>query len=162
MIILGIDPGSVRVGYGIIKKEKNHISLLDAGLLLIPQKNSSGEKLVSLELDLKRIIKTWKPERVGVEKIFFTKNKKTGIAVAESRGIIIKTLTEKKIPIFELSPTTVKSSITGNGRSDKKDVGKMVGMFLHIEPKKYIDDTLDAIAIAIVVSHMNEIIQKQI
>jgi crossover junction endodeoxyribonuclease RuvC len=156
MIILGIDPGSVRVGYGVLEKNGNEITLKDAGLLSIPQKESSGKRLVSLENDLQKIIHTWKPNRVGVEKIFFTKNKKTGISVAESRGVIMKTLSESHMDIFELSPTTIKMSITGNGKSDKKDVERMVKMILKIQTKQFIDDTIDAIAIGYVTAFLNK------
>lgn len=152
MIILGIDPGSVRVGYGLMKKRGGKLMHLKSGLIKIPP-NDHGKQLLALEGGLEEIISEFKPDVVGLEKIFVSKNKKTGVFVAEARGIILKVIAAHKIRLIEFSPPSIKLAVTGDGRADKKSVAKMVGLFLNIDTRKIIDDTTDALAIAIAASN---------
>ncbi|MEX1014488.1 MAG: crossover junction endodeoxyribonuclease RuvC [Candidatus Paceibacterota bacterium] len=148
MIFLGIDPGTVRVGYGVIEKNGGTYKYKESGLLKIENKEQKS-RLLKIEEELEKIIKRIKPDKAGVEKIFFSKNKKTAIKVAEARGVIISTLHKNNIDLIELSPTQIKLSVAGNGRSSKEAVAKMVNYFLNINTNKLIDDETDAIAIAI-------------
>lgn len=150
MIVLGIDPGSVRVGYGLIKTDGNRIFYLESGLLRV--NSSEIDSLRAMEENLKEIIKKHKPVRAGVEKIFFVRNQKTGIKVAEARGVILNTIAKMGLEIKELSPSEVKLSLTGNGGASKKGVAKMVRFFVELPEGKIIDDATDAVAIAIAVS----------
>jgi len=147
MIILGIDPGLTRAGYGLIKKEGSHLSLISCGLLQTSSLNHF-DRLLELNAHLKDIISQNSPVALGLEKLYFSKNKKTGLAVAESRGAIILTAKNAGLPIFEFDPTQIKSSITGFGQASKKDIKKYVELILK-EPINKVDDALDALAIAI-------------
>ena len=146
--ILGIDPGSSRTGWGLIEKQGGNLKLLDAGIIEIKTKNPN-EKLFYLTRDFQKLLQKTKPKVVAVEKLFFTKNIKTGIEVAQTRGAIILEVTKYKIPIVELSPSEVKLAVTGYGLSDKKGVAKMVAKILNTEKLVGFDDASDALAIAI-------------
>jgi len=155
MIILGIDPGTTRIGYGFIKKEGGKLRHLESGLVKFP-KNDTREKLVILEESINGLIQKHRPEKVGVEKLYFTKNKKTAIAVAEARGVILNTIIKTGTPFLEIGPGEVKLAVTGDGRATKEAVARMVNYFLEIKPKKMVDDVSDALAIAIAVSNRNK------
>ncbi len=155
MTILGIDPGSVRVGYGLIARNKNSFVYHTSGLLPIPD-GEQGAQLFTLERSLEKVIDAGPhPDVAVVEKLFFTKNKKTAIRVAQARGVIIKTLAAHGIPIEELSPSSIKLAVTGSGTADKKAVAKMVALTLGIDVHKRIDDETDALAIAIAGSSLH-------
>lgn len=149
LIILGIDPGNVRAGYGVIKKDGGKFIPLGSGLLEIGRDGNVGAQLVALEKDLRRIIKTYHPDAAGLERLFATNNVKTVMGVAEARGVIRKVIFESGIKLIELAPQTIKLSVTGSGRADKKAVAKMVSIILAMKTDKLIDDTTDALAIAI-------------
>jgi crossover junction endodeoxyribonuclease RuvC len=149
MIILGIDPGTRRIGYGIVRKDGSEVVFVAAGLLDI----KSGDDITALceaRRDLDRLIKKYKPDRMGIEKLYFAKNQKTAIAVAQARGVILLAAGEHGISIKEYTPNEVKSGITGYGFSDKKAVLKMVRLILGKHDLKIIDDASDSLAIAII------------
>jgi crossover junction endodeoxyribonuclease RuvC len=152
MIILGIDPGNVRTGYGLIKKEGGKLIYLKSGLVKIPTKIDEGGRLLALEKELGKILDEYRPDAVGLEKIFLTKNKKTAVLVAQARGIILKTVSAYGLKPIDFSPPSVKLAVTGNGRADKKAVAKMVGLFLKTDVRGFLDDVTDALAIAIAAS----------
>lgn len=155
MTILGIDPGTTSVGYGAIKKEGSKYKLLDTGLLKVNSKGTE-DRLKEIEKSLKSLVEDINPDRVGVEEIFFSKNRKTAIKVAQARGVIMLTLSKNTDNIFEISPSQVKSAVTGNGNASKKSVAKMVKHFITKGSIDNLpDDATDAIAIAIGVSTMN-------
>ncbi len=151
MIILGIDPGTTRIGYGVVKKTGNEYKFIDAGLINTKNKNQS-DRLIEINKEIVSLVNKFNPEKAGVEKLFFSKNKKTALTVSEARGVIIYSLTKKSIPIINISPNKAKISVTGNGNASKDAVAKMVGYILNIKTDKYIDDTTDALAIAIAAS----------
>lgn len=150
MLILGIDPGSTRVGYGLIKKEKNNLTLIKSGLLKISSKDKI-QRLLEIETQFTKIIKSAKPDLVVLEKIFFMKNLKTAIEVAQSRGVLTLIAAKHKISLLELAPSEIKISVAGYGQADKKTVAKMVAINLKLKIKKIKgpDDVTDAIAAAI-------------
>lgn len=164
MIILGIDPGSVRVGYGAIKKEGGKLIHIQSGLLDIPQ-DSKENQLITLEKSLQNLITKIKPDLIGVERLYFVKNQKTALEVAQARGVIINVIAKFSIPFIELSPSQVKQAVTGNGRASKKAVAKMINYFINAKSlpaefttSKVIDDITDALAIAITISNNKEFI----
>lgn len=146
MIILGLDPGTNRIGYGLIEKDKK-LKLIDYGVIEI--KETDYSRLEILEKKLSAIIKKYKPDAAAIEKLYFSKNKKTAISVAEARGVILLAISRKKIPIFEYGPNEVKAAVAGNGKSDKKTVERFTAMSLGIDKIKGYDDASDALAIAI-------------
>ena len=153
MKILGIDPGSTRIGYGLIKKEKNELSFLQAGLLKISAKNKN-QRLLDLEKSFSRLLKKEEPDLVALEKLYFVKNQKTALEVSQSRGVLVLTILKNNLPLLEIAPSEAKSMVASNGRASKQAVAKMVGYFLKIDTAKQIDDITDALALAIAASNM--------
>ncbi|MHB9019257.1 MAG: crossover junction endodeoxyribonuclease RuvC [Minisyncoccota bacterium] len=150
MIILGIDPGTTRIGFGIISEEGGKLKLIDYGVIEGRSKQEISVCILENCKKLSKLIKKYKPEVAGIEKIFFSKNIKTGIDVAQSRGALILELAKAGIKIRELSPSEIKSSVTGYGLADKKSVSKVAAMILGIKDGlKGYDDASDAVAIAI-------------
>ena len=147
MIILGIDPGTVRVGYGVIKKDGG-LSMLACGLVGDADKNTT-DRLSHIGNEIKGLIKRFKPDAVGVEKVFFSKNKKTALAVAEARGVIVFTAGNMGVPVFEFSPTDIKSVVAGDGRCDKRTLERIVCITLGEKSIDGPDDISDALAVAI-------------
>jgi len=148
MIALGIDPGSRRVGYGVVKKEKGDFRLIAAGLLRITSPDDS-QALREAQGEIEKLILLHKPDVCGVEKIFFSKNRRTGIAVAQTRGVLLAALAKKDIHPQEFSPNEIKLSIAGWGKADKKSVEKMVRLTLREPDLRAVDDVYDALAVAL-------------
>ena len=148
MIILGIDPGTATTGYGVIKKNKRNLKCLAFGTIKTNPSQSDGERLKNLQNQLNKLIKKYKPKLLTVEKIYFFKNIKTAIPVAQAKGTILLTAAKKKIPVYEFTPLQVKTAITGYGRAGKKQVQKMIKRLLNLKklPK---DDAADALGVAI-------------
>lgn len=152
MKILGIDPGSTRIGYGVIKAVSSELEYLNSGLLKISSFDKE-KRLLELADSYEKILNQEKPDLVSLEKLYFVKNMKTGLEVAQSRGIIILLTKQKKIPIVEYTPSEMKLNITGSGNADKKAVAKMVKIILKTDEIKGPDDVFDAVAIAIVAAN---------
>jgi crossover junction endodeoxyribonuclease RuvC len=148
MKILGIDPGSVIIGYGIIEVEGNHFSALDHGILDISGNNALGSFLEARK-SLQHIIKEYRPDRAAVEKLFFAKNQKTAIAVSQMRGVLLFSLTESRIPIFEFTPLQVKQAVCGYGLANKKQIETVVRKILSLSESINPDDAADALAVAV-------------
>ena len=148
MIILGIDPGIAITGYAILSKEKDDISIISSGSIRTDKNKSQADRLVELYCDISEIIKTYKPDIASIEQLFYFKNLKTVIPVAQARGIIVMALAQNNIPIAEYTPLQVKQTITGFGRATKDEVKQMTQLALNC-PMPQLDDTVDAIAIAL-------------
>lgn len=147
MIILGIDPGSTRVGYGLIEKERSGLKFLSSGILKI-KSSDKNQRLVELEQSFNQLLKKTKPDLAVVEKLFFVKNVKTGIEVSQSRGILTLLVIKHKIPILEFTPLQIKQALTGYGKSDKQAVMNTVMKLLKLKKIQGGDDAADAIAAA--------------
>jgi len=148
MIILGIDPGIAITGYGILSCENDKISILASGSIQTSKNKSTHERLVELFEDMSEIIDTYKPDIASIEQLFYFKNLKTVIPVAQARGVITMALAKKGIQIAEYTPLQVKQTITGFGRATKEEVKQMTEFALNEKMPK-LDDTVDAIAIAL-------------
>lgn len=149
MKILGIDPGMAIVGYGMIDINGDKIELLTSGSIQTDKKLSDSARLLEIYNDMCEIVETYKPDCASVEKLFFFKNQKTVIPVAEARGVILTVLEKYGIPTYEYTPMEVKQVLTGYGRAEKKEVDRMVHLTLKTDKLPKLDDTVDAIAIAI-------------
>src|SRR5665213_2884260 len=114
MIFLGIDPGTRRIGYGIVRSERGILTFVAAGILKIESTDDPGA-LVETKCEIDRLIKRYKPDAVAIEKLFFAKNQKTALAVAQARGVILLAACENKVPIREYTPNEVKLGVTGYG-----------------------------------------------
>jgi crossover junction endodeoxyribonuclease RuvC len=148
MIALGIDPGTRRIGYGLVRREGSDIVYLAAGTLDI-KSESDAPALVEAKNGARELIKQYRPEALGIEKLFFAKNRKTAMAVAQARGAILLAAQEAGLPIKEYAPNEVKLGIAGYGFADKKAMLKMVRLILKKPDLAVIDDASDALALAI-------------
>ncbi len=151
-VILGIDPGTTRIGYGIVRRNGNGVEPLGYGLIE-PTRSSPGVELGEVANEISKIIKRFEPSVAGVEKLFFSRNKTSAIAVAQARGVIIATLAAHGVRVVELSPGEVKAGVTGYGNASKNAVEKMVRKMLALGDERIIDDTIDALAIAVTASY---------
>lgn len=152
MKILGIDPGMAIVGYGMIEidsRENNSIKLLTSGSIQTNKILSDSKRLLEIFNDLSELVEKYQPDCASVENLFFFKNQKTVIPVAEARGVILTVLEKYNIPTYSYTPMEVKQVLTGYGRAEKKEVQQMVGIALQTDKLPKLDDTVDAIAIAI-------------
>lgn len=156
MRILGIDPGIAIVGYGVVDAYRGKFSLVSMGASRTPTGIPVEKRLEMVYDDICELIDTYKPDCMACEELFFNTNQKTAIAVAEARGVILLAAMKKNIEFFEYTPLQVKQSVVGYGRAEKKQVMEMVKMFLHLEKVPRLDDTADALALAICHAHASE------
>jgi crossover junction endodeoxyribonuclease RuvC len=153
MRILGIDPGTATTGWAIIEIKNKEAKPIDFGFISTKKNKSEEERLFEISKDLKKIIEKYRPQEAAIEKIFFFKNQKTIIEVAQSRGAILLTLREKNIIISSYTPLQIKQALTGYGKAEKKQVQLMAKNILRLKSVPKPDDVADAIAIA--VCHIN-------
>lgn len=150
MRILGIDPGIGRMGWGIIEKEKNNKFLIHGYGCVETMPNSDiPGRLYALYDEICRIIDEYQPEELAIEDLFFAKNVKTAFAVGQARGVVLLAASQKDLQVSVYTPQQVKSTVTGYGKADKKQVGQMVKLTLHLPKIPTPDDTADALAIAL-------------
>jgi len=148
MIILGIDPGTSRIGFGVVKKSRTKVEALEYGCWDIVEK-THYQRLDFIFTNLKKLIDKYDPELFCVEKLFFFRNAKTVMTVSEARGVILLAAHKKKLDIIELTPLEVKQYLLGYGRSEKPQVQKFVTMYLNLESIPKPDDAADALAICL-------------
>lgn len=148
-IILGIDPGLADTGYGVIKADNQQITFLAYGSIKTAKTSDLPERLKEIGGQLEKIIKKYRPNKVGLEKLFFCKNVKTALLVGQARGVILATLAKYQLPLYELTPLAVKQGLTGYGGADKKQIQQMVKIVLKLKEIPKPDDAADALAIAI-------------
>lgn len=155
MTILGIDPGTATTGFGIISKEKGKYKILSYGVISTLKSQSDAERLCVLGTDLESLFKKYKPEVIGVEKLFFTTNQKTVMTVSQARGVVLYLAQKYKIPILEFTPLQVKSFICGYGKAEKKQVQFVVQKTFNLKKVPKPDDAADALAIALCAGYQN-------
>lgn len=148
MIIIGIDPGTTTVWYAVVEKKWNQKVLLDYGVISTLPKIPLKEKILEIAEDLHFFIEKYSPNRVVIEKLFFTTNVKTGIDVAQVRGMIMYTFASKNIEILEYTPLELKSAICGNGKASKLQLQNAIKIFFWLSEIPKPDDAADAIWLA--------------
>lgn len=156
MIILGIDPGTAIVGFGVIKYENNLYETLTSGVIKTDPHQPDAERLEIIYLAIKKIIKKYHPNIVSVESLFYFKNQKTVMTVSQARGVILLAIQEEKIPIKEFTPLQVKQALTTYGRAEKEQLQKMVKLILNLDETPKPDDAADALACAITCSQLSK------
>ncbi|MCG9873496.1 MAG: crossover junction endodeoxyribonuclease RuvC [Leptospiraceae bacterium] len=157
MIVMGIDPGSHRLGFAFLKKNttiRSRPEILEYGTIEVPAKTKSPDNLKIIYSELERLILVHKPDRACVENLFFSKNKKTAQMVYEARGVILLILGQHSIPIYELTANQIKKGVSASGSADKKAIRRSIQLLLGVDAKGH-DDSWDAIACAFVGSGMN-------
>lgn len=154
MIILGIDPGTARIGYSIIDKVNDKAGLITYGCLELKNRNHIDRLKIISKLISELVLK-YSPKILAIEKLFFTKNIKTALSVSEARGVIINCASSLNLNVLEFTPLEVKTAITGYGKSEKYQVQKMVMNILKLKKTPKPDDAADAIAIALTACYTN-------
>lgn len=155
MIVLGIDPGTAATGYGVVRREGSRLTALDYGCLETLSTTVLPQRLLEIHRAVTELILTHKPERLGVERLFFNKNVQTAFAVGQARGVVLLAAAEHGLPVFEYGPHEVKLAVTGYGRAQKDQVQKMVQAVLGMPVLPRPDDAADALAVAICLAHAN-------
>lgn len=148
MRIIGIDPGTTIIGYGVVEYDNSRFTCLAYGTIKNPGKNKSLDYLATTK-KLSAIIKKYHPDAAAMERLFFFTNQKTALSVSEMRGVLFLALTSSGLPVYEFTPLEIKHGVTGYGRANKIQVEKMVRMILGIKEQIKPDDAADALAIAI-------------
>lgn len=147
--ILGIDPGTGIVGFGIIDVDSGNTKFVEAGVIRTPAHQEDSERLLTIYQDLKGIISQYKPDVMAVEKLFFIRNITTAMSVSQARGVILLLGKQKKIQLYEYTPLQIKQAVTGYGKADKKQIQEMVKVILKLPQIPKPDDAADALAAAI-------------
>ncbi len=164
MLVLGIDPGTALCGYGLVRSEGDDMSLVAYGAISTPAKAPLSDRLLQIHAELAGMIKAHRPQSAAVEKLFFSKNTRTALAVGHARGVVLLAAAEAGLPVYEYTPNEVKQAIVGYGGADKNQMQQMVRMLLHLPYVPEPDDAADAVAIAIChiqSSHLRELIEAQ-
>lgn len=159
MIILGIDPGYAIIGYGIIDTSKTNM-VIDYGAITTPKEDSLAIRLQSIENSLKFLFEKFKPDVVAIEELFYFKNQKTVIQVAQARGVIVLACQKYCGNIYEYTPLQIKQALTGQGRADKAQIQYMVKAILGLNSIPKPDDAADALAVAICHSQTSSILNQ--
>jgi len=149
MRILGIDPGTGILGFGIVDYENNKLLLVDAGVIRTPVHHPDAERLLIIYDELKQLIEEFKPDQMAVEKLFFARNVTTAMTVAQARGVVLLLGQQHKLGLHEFTPLQIKQSVTGYGKADKKQMQEMVRVLLQLKEIPKPDDAADALATAI-------------
>ncbi|MBI2776036.1 MAG: crossover junction endodeoxyribonuclease RuvC [Chloroflexi bacterium] len=149
MIVLGIDPGTAALGWGIVDRTGGTLRMLDVGCLETSPDLALPDRLLAIHRFLGELIARHRPEIVGVERLFFSKNAQTAFAVGQARGVVLLAAAEAGCTVREATPSEVKTAVTGSGTADKTQVGRMVAVCLNLAAVPRPDDAADALAVAI-------------
>jgi crossover junction endodeoxyribonuclease RuvC len=146
--VLGIDPGTAALGYGIVERTGGRLREVDHGCLTTSPDLSLPERLLAIHALVDELLSLHQPDVVGVERLFFSRNVQTALAVGQARGVVLLAAAEHGTPVREATPNEVKSAITGYGSADKEQVQRMVQLVLGMRERPRPDDAADALAIA--------------
>lgn len=153
MVIIGIDPGFAIVGYGVIEYVRGRFRVLGYGAITTEASEPTEQRLKKVYDGLSELLMRYRPDEMAIEELFFNTNHTTAITVAEARGVLVLAAVQAGVKIFEYTPLQVKQSVVGYGRADKKQVIAMTNSILGLEKGPKLDDTSDALAIAICHAH---------
>jgi crossover junction endodeoxyribonuclease RuvC len=149
VIVLGIDPGTAALGWGVVESRGGRLRMVDAGCLTTKPDVSLPQRLLAIHALLDELIATHRPDILAVERLFFSRNVQTAFGVGQARGVVLLAGAQAELPIREATPSEVKVAVTGHGRAEKDQVGRMVAVCLNLAAPPASDDTADALAIAI-------------
>lgn len=153
-LALGIDPGTATTGYGLVRlMQDGSLVAVKYGVFLTPKESSAPARLEMLYNELRAVLDEYKPETAAVEKLFFSRNVTTALAVGQARGVVMLCLQQAGIEPFEYTPNEVKQAVAGYGSAQKKQVQEMVRALLLLSEIPKPDDAADALAIAITHLH---------
>jgi crossover junction endodeoxyribonuclease RuvC len=149
MIILGIDPGIARCGWGVVEAKGSKMEVRGYGCIQTSSAMEVSLRLSAIYTEISKLIKQYLPEEMAVEELFFNTNAKTAFVVGQARGVVLLAGAEHSLRNYIYTPLQVKIAVTGYGRAEKTQVGKMVQTILNLEKIPKLDDTTDALAIAL-------------
>jgi crossover junction endodeoxyribonuclease RuvC len=152
MRILGIDPGTGILGFGIIEVRKGAISLVDAGVIKTPVHQADSDRLETIFNELSEVITATQPTTMAVEKLFFARNVTTAMSVSQARGVVLLLGKQHKMDLYEYTPMQIKQALTGYGKATKAQIQEMVRTVLQLKSIPKPDDAADALACAITCS----------
>jgi crossover junction endodeoxyribonuclease RuvC len=152
VIVLGIDPGTAALGYGIIERTGGRLRAIAHGCFETSPDLPLPERLLAIHALVSDLIALHAPDLVGVERLFFSRNAQTAFAVGQARGVVLLAAAGHKIPVRDATPNEVKSAVAGYGAADKEQVGRMVQVILELATRPMPDDAADALAVAICVA----------
>lgn len=148
--ILGIDPGTGILGFGVIDvDQRGRAKLVDGGVIRTPVKQPDSQRLLTIYEELSEIITAHEPQIIAVEKLFFSQNVTTAMSVSQARGVVLLCGEQNGLSLFEYTPLQIKQAVTGYGKADKKQVQEMVKIILRLQEIPKPDDCADALAVAI-------------
>ncbi|MGI5921482.1 MAG: crossover junction endodeoxyribonuclease RuvC [Syntrophomonadaceae bacterium] len=149
MLVLGIDPGTATTGYGLVENKHGRETLVAYGTINTPSTMAMPLRLLKINQELMKLINQFQPDAAGIEELFYQKNSKTVITVAQSRGVAMMTAAGAGLPVAEYTPLQVKQAVVGYGNADKRQVQLMVKNILAMDTMPRPDDAADALAVAI-------------
>lgn len=153
MIVLGLDPGTALVGWGVIDtgptNRVDSAKCLGYGCITTDKTMTDSQRLLAIGNGVQQLLTEYKPELVGIEKLFFSRNQKTVMTVSQARGVLLYILEVAQMPIMEFTPQQVKQGLTGYGKAEKAQMQKMTQMLLNLRDLPKPDDAADALAIAL-------------
>jgi len=160
MIILGIDPGLARLGYGVIEADGDRRRVIQYGMLTTPAGVPMPKRLQQLWRGMNQLMDIYQPDEVAFEELFFSKNITTGMSVSMARGVALVAVAERTENLYEYTPMQIKQAVTGYGGADKHQVQMMVKMLLNMKEIAKPDDAADALAVAL--THANSMHAKHL
>jgi crossover junction endodeoxyribonuclease RuvC len=164
MKILGIDPGTVVMGWGVVEGEGTELALVDFGAITVPEKSPMGERLNRLYTELLKVVRKHQPDAVAVEQPFVAKNVRTALAIGHAQAIALLAAANQDIPVFEYTPAMVKQRVANYGASSKEQIQEMVRLQLGLAEVPQPNDAADALAVAICHAqevHINNLLTRQ-
>jgi len=153
VIVLGIDPGTAALGYGIVESSRGRVREVDHGCLVTSPDTALPERLLAVHEIVDELIAVHSPRLLAIERLFFSKNAQTAFAVGQARGVVLLAAAQHRVPVVEATPNEVKSAIAGYGAADKEQVQRMVQLVLGMAELPRPDDAADALAIAVWGAH---------
>ncbi len=154
MIVIGIDPGVARLGYGVIHVDKGVAIPLCYGCIQTKAGRRQAERLLTIYTEITALLTKYSPDFLAIEKLFFTKNVTSAMSVSEVRGVILLAAEQHHIPVEEYTPNQIKQAITGSGRADKEQMQEMIKRLLHLDEVPKPDDAADGLSIALCHIHI--------
>lgn len=148
MIALGFDPGTARLGYGVIASDPDPRAI-DYGIIATDARLPMAQRLVEIHEAVTELIQVFRPDAVAVERLFFAQNVTTAMTVGQARGVILLAAAQRGLPVAEYAPSEVKQAVVGYGKADKRQIQEMVRIMLGLETVPRPDDAADALAVAI-------------
>ena len=149
MRILGIDPGYATIGFGILEADRGNYKLIQYGTITTPPSLEFPQRLQVIYNDMMELLQKVKPDAVAIEELFWGHNVTTGIGVSHGRGVILLTVAQALLPLYEYTPMQIKQAVVGYGNASKHQVQDMTRRLLHMDQIARPDDAADAIAVAL-------------